>query len=128
MERASKCQDCPRLPAQYAHVDRVRRLEAKQERLKHMLSNEALTLFPDFQQRLGGTACLAKMTHDSQSASVKGDQLLEVITRIRTNFLLIADFGYGPISPGVLQELGYINEDKVVQLKGKQRRLQHLHT
>jgi hypothetical protein len=60
LERASKCQDCPRLPAQYAHVDRVRRLEAKQERLKHMLSNEALTLFPDFQQRLGGTACLAK--------------------------------------------------------------------
>lgn len=53
LERGSKCHDCPRLPAQYAHVDRVRRLEAKQERLRHMVSNEALTLFPDFQQRLG---------------------------------------------------------------------------
>ena len=40
------------LSRQYAYVDRVRRLEAMQANLRHSLSNESLSLFPDFQYRL----------------------------------------------------------------------------
>jgi hypothetical protein len=52
-----KCHTCPLLPQQFAHVDRVRRLESKEARLRHWLSNESLSLFPDFQQRLGVWVC-----------------------------------------------------------------------
>lgn len=54
--------------------------------------------------------------------ALQNDHLLKIITRIPTNFLLVSDLKYCPISSGVLQELGYINEDKVVQLKGKSYR------
>ncbi|CAM9457103.1 unnamed protein product [Chrysoparadoxa australica] len=48
----SKCASCPRLTEQYEAEATRNKLQERIDALRHVLSNESLSLFPDFQQRL----------------------------------------------------------------------------
>lgn len=77
---ASKCHTCPILPAQYAHVHRRRRVEAKVESMRHLLSNESLSLFPEFQDRLRVLSALGYIDSTTQAVQLKGRVACEVNT------------------------------------------------
>eukprot|EP00698_Gefionella_okellyi_P025525 TRINITY_DN9389_c0_g1_i1.p1 TRINITY_DN9389_c0_g1~~TRINITY_DN9389_c0_g1_i1.p1 ORF type:complete len:1222 (-),score=319.66 TRINITY_DN9389_c0_g1_i1:16-3654(-) len=67
----SKCSRCPKLPEQFEMMTHRRKLHHEVMHLKHMLSDEALSLLPDFHQRLVILRQLRYIDEDS-SVLLKG--------------------------------------------------------
>ncbi|CAM9232038.1 unnamed protein product [Sphacelaria rigidula] len=74
----SKCHTCPKLAEQYGLHEKRDRLQRRVDLLQHALSSEALSLFPDFQQRLGVLRSLGYV--EGNTVQLKGRVACEINT------------------------------------------------
>mmetsp|Transcript_6973 Transcript_6973/g.11124 ORF Transcript_6973/g.11124 Transcript_6973/m.11124 type:complete len:551 (-) Transcript_6973:226-1878(-) len=75
----SKCVGCPKLQDQYTAAHRQHRLAARAAELRRRLSDESLSLFPDFQQRLAVLRALGYVDGDG-TVALKGRVACELNT------------------------------------------------
>ena len=91
----SKCLECPRLPEMRTLARRRRTLRKQIKLLRQRLSNESLSLFPDFQQRLDVLETLGYVNADG-AVALKGRVAAQINTAdelLLTEMIFESTFG-----------------------------------